>query len=68
MQIWEGFPVRAGVLIQPCKEWRRKNRDRMSENWPEDRQQGAEDKVKIHPYVLMLRGLLLRNSSVRLES
>lgn len=39
----------------------------MSENWPEDRQQGAEDKVKIHPYILLLRGLL-KNSSVRLES
>ena len=41
---------------------------KVCEDWPEDRQHGAEDKVKIDPRILRLSGLLPRNSSVGPES
>ena len=40
---------------------------KVPEDWPEDRQQGAEDRVKINPCIPRLPGLL-QNSSVGPES
>lgn len=62
--MWEGGSYKSWGLDTALQRTEEKEQ---GQNWPDDRQQGAEDKVKIQPYVLMLRGLLLRNSSVRLE-